>query len=129
MGAREKIEGLTRSWYGLVVFTSVFAVLENGLGVFSTVATGIWTLFMITVVWFLGRKLLNRSSLTRVLLILVSGLGTLLGGYAVARMGWAFLHEWSIMLLLHAVFGAGAVGLYIRSFRVLTHDSVKAYCG
>jgi hypothetical protein len=127
--AKEKIEGLTHSWYGLVVFSAIYSVLENGLGIFSMIATGIWTMFMLTVVWFLGRRLVNRSSLTRVVLVVVSALGTLLGGYAVARMGWAFLHEWSLSLLFHAVFGAGAVALYVRSFRVLTDSSVKAYIG
>lgn len=125
--ARQKLEGLTHSWMGLVMFSAIWSVVENGFGLFSMIFTGIWTVFMLGLVYFLGSRLQKKSDLTRILLIVVSGLGTVLGGYAVAKTGWMAISNFSFMLLLRAVFGAGAVALYVRSFRTLTDSQVKAH--
>lgn len=126
--AKEKIESLTRSWYGLIVFSAVYGIAKSGLGLFTIFFTGFWTVAMLALAWFLGNRLANRSSLTRIVLVILSALGTLFGGYAVLKMGWMFLHEWSFTLLVDAFFTGGYVMLQARSFNTLTDDAVKAHC-
>ena len=125
--AKQKLEGLTHSWMGLVMFSAIWSVVENGFGLFSMILTGVWTVFMLGLVWFLGNRLQKKSDLTRLILILVSGLGTLFVGYATVKVGWMAITNFSFMLLLRAFFGAGAVALYVRSFRTLTDSQVKAH--
>jgi hypothetical protein len=127
MTAKQKIETLTNSWYGYVLFTSAVALVERGLGVFSILTTAVAVLFNLFIVWYLGRKLLHKSSLTRVLLVLLSGIMMVLGAIGTAKIGWAFLHEWSLSLLVGIFFGGASVVMNARSFRVLTDSQVKAY--
>jgi hypothetical protein len=129
MTAKQKIETLTNSWYGYVVFTSAVALLESGLHISSILGTAAGALFNLFLVWYLGRKLLHKSSLTRVVLVILSGITTVLGVIGTAKLGWVFLHEWSLSLLVGIFFGGASVVMNARSFRVLTDSQVKAYFG
>ena len=127
MTARQKIEGLTNSYYGYAVFGAVVSLWNNGIGFFSLIGTAFSFVFSILLTWFIGRRLLAKSSLTRVLLVIVTAIGGLFGAVGAAKMGWTFVQTMSLSALLYT--GLVAVGAYmnIKAFRVLTESSVKAY--
>ena len=127
MTARQKIEGLTNSYYGYAVFGAVVSLWNNGIGFFSLIGTAFSFVFSILLTWFIGRRLLAKSSLTRVLLVIVTAIGSLFGAVGAAKMGWTFVQTMSLSALLYT--GLVAVGAYmnIKAFRVLTESSVKVY--
>jgi hypothetical protein len=127
MTARERIEGLTNGWYGLAVFGAIMSIVQNGIGFFSILGATVSAVFSIFVAWFLGRRLLAKSSFWRALLLIVSAISTLLATIATAKLGWAFLHEWSFGILVNATLGGASAYMNGRSLRVLTHPTVKAY--
>lgn len=129
MTAKQKIETLTNMWYGYALFTSVVALVERGIGIGSIVGTAIGLCLNLFVIWFLGRRLMNKSSLTRVVLVLCSGIMTVLGTVGTAKLGWAALHELSLSLIVATFFAGTAVVMNARSFRTLTDSQVKAYFG
>ena len=125
--ARQKIEGLTNSWYGYAVFGAILSLWNNGIGFFSLIGTAGSFLFTCFLTWFIGRRLLAKSSLTRVLLIALTGIFSLLGTYSAAKMGWTFFQTWSMSVAIYAAITALGVYMNARSFKVLTDKSVKAY--
>ena len=129
MTATQKIEGLTNSWYGYAVFGALLSLWNNGIGFFSLIGTVGSFLFSVILTWFIGRRLLAKSSLTRMLLIIVTAISSVMGTVGVAKMGLQFFSTWSLSVALYA--GLLAVGVYMnaRSFKVLTDKSVKAYFG
>ena len=129
MTATQKIEGLTNSWYGYAVFGALLSLWNNGIGFFSLIGTVGSFLFSVILTWFIGRRLLAKSSLTRTLLIIVTAISSVMGTVGVAKMGLQFFSTWSLSVALYA--GLLAVGVYMnaRSFKVLTDKSVKAYFG
>jgi hypothetical protein len=136
MNAKQKIEGLTRSWYGYSLVAAVLSVLSLrasgvlslaiGLGI-SIVLNAIGLLISVAVVTFLGRKLVHRSSATRTFLVVFSAIFFVLGAIATVTAGWDFLTTWSLATLCNVVLMASCTLLNGRSFRVLTETSVKAY--
>ena len=127
MTARQKIEGLTNSWYGYAVFGAALSLWNNGIGFFSLIGTAGSFLFSVILTWFIGRRLLNRSTLTRVILVVVTALSSIFGSIGVAKMGWTFFQTWSFSVALYAALTAVGVYMNARSFKVLTDKSVKAY--
>jgi hypothetical protein len=129
MSARQKIESLTNAWYGFSLIAASIALVQGGIGFFSILWSAMWLVVTFFGIWFIGRRLLAKSSLTRVVMLIASGALTVFGCLTTAKLGWAFLHDWSIWLLVDAFLSASAVGMYIRSWRTLTDASVKAYFG
>ena len=127
MTATQKIEGLTNSYYGYAVFGAAVSLWTNGIGFFSLIGTAFSFVFSILLTWFIGRRLLAKSSLTRVLLVILTGLGTLFGSISAAKMGWTFVQTMSFTALLYAALVSVGVYMNVKSFRVLTDKSVKAY--
>jgi hypothetical protein len=127
MTARAKIEGLTNAWYGFMLVSSLVSLVSNGLGFFSFAghAAGLVVGFVLN--FLIGRALLGRSSLVRVLLVAVSAVMTVLGSLTVLRLGWAFMQSWSVFFLGAAAWACAGVYMYVRSYRTLTDASVKAY--
>jgi hypothetical protein len=125
--ARQKIEGLTNSWYGYAVLGALVSLWNNGIGFFSLIGTAASFLFTVFLTWFIGRRLLNKSSLTRAVLIAFTAIASLLGGYGAAKMGWTFIQTFSLTALFYTVFLGTHVYMHARSFKVLTDKSVKAY--
>ncbi len=127
MTARQKIEGLTNSWYGFAVFMSLLSLWRNGIGFFSLLGTAGSFIFSIFLTWFVGRRLLAKSSLMRLFLIVVTGVISVMDTVGVAQMGLTFFQTFSFSAL--AYIGVLGVHLYMnaRSFRVLTDKSVKVY--
>lgn len=127
MTARQKIEGLTNSYYGYAVFGAVLSLWNNGIGFFSLIGTAFSFVFSVLLTWFIGRRLLAKSSFTRVALVILTGIFSVLGSLSVAKMGWTFFQTMSLSVLLYA--GLVGVGVYmnVKAFRVLTDKSVKAY--
>jgi hypothetical protein len=136
MDAKQKIEGLTRSWYGYALFAAIVSVLSFrasgvfslmfGLGI-SIVINAIGLVISIAIVTFLGRSLLRRSGGTRVFLVVLSALFCVLGVLGSLSSAWGFLQTWSLASLLNAVLMVSCTSLNARSFRVLTETSVRAY--
>ena len=125
--AKEKIESLTNGWYGFALFSGLASVVWNGIGIFSIVGAAMWTFVMFCVTFVLGRMLIKKSSITRLFLIVVCGLFACLSALAVGSSIWSFFGQWSLSLLAYAAFSASGLYMYVRSFRVLTDKSVKAY--
>ncbi len=127
MTAKEKIQNLTTAWYGFALFTGLATLLMNGIGFFSMIAAAMSTGFSIVVAFAVCRLLIGKSSLTRVVLVVLSALSTLLGVLATGRFVVSFFGSWSFSLLGYAVMALAGVYMNARSFRVLTDKSVKAY--
>lgn len=127
MSARQKIEALTNSWYGYYLFGAATGLLHKGLGLFSLLGAAISFGAACVLTWFLGRRLLARSSLTRGLLVLVSAVVTFFSTLGAAKAGWSFLHGFSLADLVYVAFAGVTVFQYGRSFKVLTDDGVKGY--
>ena len=128
MTARQKIENLTHAWYGYVFFSAIASLFANGIpGLFSIVWAACGLAFSLFVTWFIGRRLLNKSSLTRAILLVVTGLGTVFQTYGVGKMALAFVRTWEFGVLGAAVFLGVSVYMHARSFRVLTDSSVRTY--
>mgnify|MGYP003594240246 CR=1 FL=1 len=128
MTARDKIEKLTNSWYAFALVSALWSLFQNGLGVFSLVGGALSLVFSLGLTYFIGKRLLARSSLTRTFLLVVSVLSMLFGTFWVYRTGVAFFHTWSFGLLLHIAFALVSLRMNFKSFRVLTDDSVASYC-
>jgi hypothetical protein len=128
MTARDKIEKLTNSWYGFALLSAAWSLFQNGIGVFSLVGGAVSLVFSLALTYFIGRRLLARSSLTRTVLMVLSVLSMLLGTFWVYRAGVAFFHTWSFGLLLHIAFALVSLRMNFKSFRVLNDDSVASYC-
>ncbi len=124
MTAREKIQGLTNSWLGYLVFTAALSVLREGR---SIIGSAIGLVFSLLIAWFIGNRLMARSSVMRFFLLVISTLATVFGAIGVAKVGWMFLHDFSLHLLVAMFFGGVSVAMHVKSLRVLTDDSVKAY--
>ena len=99
----------------------------RGLGVFSILGAAFSTVFSLVVSFAFGRLLLGGSSLTRVLLGVFSALGVIVGVLGVGQMLYAFFGDWSFSLLGYAALGAAGVSVNVKSFRVLTDETVKAH--
>jgi hypothetical protein len=127
MDGKAKIEGLTNSWYGFAVFSAIFSVLTNGLGIWSISTAIAGLLFSWILTFFIGRALVKKSSLTRAILLLVSGFWALFGTLSVGKGTWAFVHTWEFSLLAAVTFSAVSAWMNAKSFRTLTDSSVKAY--
>ena len=127
MTATQKIEGLINSWYGYAVFGAALRLWDNGIGPMSLITTAGAFCFWILVTWFIGRRLMNKSSLMRLIMVVVTGLSSVFGSVATAKMGWSFFQTYSVGVLLYSALLAVGVYMNVKSFRVLTDKSVKAY--
>lgn len=129
MSGKAKIESLTNSWYGFAVFSAVCSVFIKGIGFFSIAGAIVGLFFSWILTFFIGRALVRKSSFTRTILVLVSGLLSVLGTVAAVKMTWAFVHSWELSVLMAAAYGAVNTWMNAKSFRTLTDSSVKAYFG
>ena len=127
MTATQKIEGLVNSWYGYAVFGAALSLWNNGIGFFPLMGTAASFVFSIFLTWFIGRRLMNKSSLMRLIMVVVTGLSSVFGSVATAKMGWSFFQTYSVGVLLYSALLAVGVYMNVKSFRVLTDKSVKAY--
>ncbi|HWL86083.1 MAG TPA: hypothetical protein VNO21_09795 [Polyangiaceae bacterium] len=125
MTARQKIESLTSSWYGFAVFTALCALFRRGFGPFSLIWTMGSLIFSLTLIFFVGRRLLAKGHLTRAILLVWSTVGALAGGFGVGKT--VLFGEWSFSMILTTAAIAVGVYMHARSFRVLTSESVRSY--
>ena len=129
MTAKEKIQSLTHAWYGVSVVTAIIGVVMNGIGVLSLGLAGVTLVFSLFVAWLFGFLLLRKSSVTRVVLIVLSALAVVGGTLGAAKMVFeSFFGDAPLFAGLGAAIGM-ALGVYMnaRSFRVLTDRTVRAY--
>lgn len=128
MTASDKIQKMTNGWYSMAVVSAVANILIGGVGIFSIVWAVLSTGFMFVVTWWIGKKLMNRSSLMRSVCILLSVLGSILGVLGIFGLGKALFDGASLFdtVIEIAVMGMG-VSLNARSFRTLIDSDVKRY--
>lgn len=127
MTAKEKIEQLRDGWYGFDVFSAIVGVLLNGLGFFKLASAFIGLLISLMITWFLGKRLLARSSLTRVVLLVFAVLGTVFGTLALLKLASLFFTAWSLKYLAATALGVAGLYMNVRSIRVLRDRSVRAF--
>lgn len=127
MSARAKIENLTNTWYGFAVFSSLAALLMEGISIWNIVTGGIGLFFTLLFMFFISRRLLNKGRFTRWALIALSGFSTVFGAYGAAKASWMFVHAWELKLVIAAASSAISAWMMAKSFRVLTDASVKQY--
>lgn len=131
MSGKAKIEALTNAWYGYTLFATLAyltsAVVGSGLFAFFTVPLVIGvSLFCFFVNWAVGKLLLRRSGLTRVVVVVLSPIGILLGSLS----AWQFLSgRWSFGALVVGLVAASGAWMHLRSLRTLLDRNVKAYFG
>ena len=137
MTPRQKLEQLTRSWYGYSVFAALVSVLSLQASGVLSLAIGLGVLIAVNAVGlavsiafqtWLGRKLVARSSGTRLFLVVFSGLFAVLGALSTltrppGRSSTSGRSRPSARVALTAA----ATMLNARSFRVLGETSVRAY--
>lgn len=131
MSARAKIENLTNAWYGFDLFSGGIAIVGSLLGFsfFSAFWSALWMGLMLGLTFFLGRKLLNRSALWRLVLMGVSALLTFVGTITVLYHAVSLLSSFSFATLFYGAMAAVGVSMQVRSFRTLADSQVKAYIG
>lgn len=127
MTAKEKIEKLTDTWYGYTLFANGVSLVINGIGFFSIAFTAMATVFSLFVTFLIGRWLLGRSSLGRLVVLCLSGIGLVTGAVGTLGLGATFLDEWSLSALGRTIIVAAGVIVNLRSLRTLTDTSVKTY--
>jgi hypothetical protein len=126
MTAKEKIEKLTNSWYGFDVFSAVVSfVFVNGIGIFSGIFSAMGLFISLFITWWIGRNLMNKSSLQRVVLLVFSTLFMLLGMLGIGRTLWSA--EWSLSLFGYVAWSSIGVYMHAKSINVLTDKDVRAY--
>lgn len=129
MKGKSKIEGLTSEWYGF----TVFSFLVNGLlalfgtGVFAVVAVPLvigFAVIALAINWGIGRLLINKSSLTRIVLLVLQPIGIVCGGLYV----WELVTgPWSIGMALNMLVAVAGTWMYVHSFMTLLDKDVRAY--
>ena len=127
MTPRQKIEWLTNSWYGFALVSAVVSLLFNGIGFFSIVLGGFSLAFSLFVTWVIGKLLLGRSSITRLVLVVFSGLGMVFYAITAAWAAWTFLGDWSLKYVFASIGALVLASMNARSWRVLTDKGVKSY--
>src|SRR5688572_23728957 len=127
MTAKAKIEGLTNTWYGYAVFSALFSIFESGLGVFSIAGAVVGMVVSFIITYFIGKALLNKSSLTRFILLVVSGISGALGTIAAGKMALQFFSTWEFGLLAVIAYSAVSVYMNVKSFKTLMDSQVRSY--
>lgn len=128
MTARQKIEQLTHAWYGYVTFSAIASLFKDGIpGLFSMIWAAMGLCFSLFLTWFIGRRLLAKSSLTRFILLIITGIGSVFGTIGAGKMAMTFVRTWEFGMLGAAVFLGVGVYMHVRSFRTLVDSSVRAY--
>lgn len=127
MTAQKKIEKLTDSWYGYVLFSAVINVIANGFGIFSLILAAGGLLFSLFLTYIIGRNLQRRGRITRFFCLVGSAFSTVFGAIGVWSLGGQFLSNWSFGLLAQIGMVVVGVMMAVRSFRTLTDSSVKAF--
>lgn len=129
MSGKAKIEGLTNSWYGFAVFSAICSVLMSGIGILSIALAIGGLLFTWFITFLIGRALIKKSSLTRYVLLLFSGLFAILGTIGTGKAAWSFVQSWQLGVFAYAAYTAVTTWMHARSFRTLMDGSVKQYIG
>ena len=124
MTARQRIEWLNSSWYGYLLVTGIGAGIFGGRSFLWAI---LGTACSLLVAFTLGRGLLNRSSLTRAVLLVISMLGMALGAMGLLYQTFVVVASFSLMAGLAAVMTILQVMMHLRTYRVLKDSSVKAY--
>ncbi len=147
MTARQRLERLSYTWYGFIVFAAACSVMKAALfpfggGLFSSllallglgfgvvlaiVLNAFCAAIGLLVTFLVHRALLGRSSFVRVVLLFLSPTLAILGTLSGLKLAWAGISHFSPSSLVDAMVAGVAVVLYIRSFKVLSNPQVGAY--
>ena len=128
---KSKVESLVSEWYGFMTFTTIVNVILAflGSGIFSILTVPIVLAISavgFAIAWAIGRLLLARSSVTRIVLLALAPLAFLgeLGA------GWELLvGSWSLGMLATLVLVAAGAWMQLHSFAVLLDADVRRWFG
>lgn len=122
MTARTKLEELTYSWYGYALVSAIVGLLTGGFGIFSILVASGFLAFRFFVTFIIGRALVKKSSLVRVLMICASAIGMVVGPIA------AFVFfKFSLAGIVTSAMWIAHVALAYRSFSTLREPTVRSY--
>ena len=129
MDGKAKIEALTNAWYGYTLFAGLVNVVGALLGarVFGFVAIPIvvaFSVFSLFVAWVIGRLLLNRSRLTRLVVLVLSAFGLLLNAGGMWRYAAG---PWNVALVPTVLVMGSAMWMQLRTLRTLLDRRVTRY--
>lgn len=127
MSGKAKIEKLTHAWYGFDVTSAVVSFLLGSWGILSIVSGAIGLAISLFITWAIGRALLGRSSLMRLVLLFFSGLFTVTGILGVGRMTMMLFESFSLSLIGGIAWACVSVYMLGRSFTTLLDRDVRAY--
>lgn len=123
MVGRENLQGLTRGWLGVTLFTAGLQAVLTG----NVVGVAIGSVISLAIVYAIGRSLLNRSAFTRGAMLIIAGLSLAVGAYGFVRL--FFFESWSLASLLAITSLALSSLMNVKSLKVLTAKSTNAYFG
>lgn len=129
MAGKTKIRELTSEWYGFNAVSAivhlVLALFGSGLFAFFTVPLVlVFSVVPFALTWIIGRLLLNRSSVTRTILLVLAPISLICG----ALSAWTLVTgPWSLGTLFTGLLLAGGIYMQVQSFRTLIDRDVRAY--
>ncbi len=129
MSGKAKIQDLTNEWYGFTVVSAlvngVMALFGSGLFAVVTVPLVIgFAVIGLAITWALGRLLINRSSVTRFILLVLSPVVLVCGCFGIWQM---LTGPWSFGMVVSMLLTAAAMWMHGHSFLTLLDKDVRAY--
>jgi hypothetical protein len=139
MTAPQKLEALSHRWYGYLIAMALLSVVSSVLGGFSLLGLAVGGLslfvnatclvFSLGIAYFLSSRLMNRSSLTRLALIGLGSLCTVVGVFGFFAAGKNCLVHFGLGSLHELAIVATGTYMYATTVQTLMDRSVKAYIG
>jgi hypothetical protein len=129
MKGKSRIESLTSEWYGFTVVSFLVHGLLAlfGSGVFAVVTVPLvigFAVISLAITWGIGRLLIGKSSLTRIVLLVLSPIVMVLGCVSL----WQLLTgPWSIGMVITTLLTAAGAWMQLHSFLTLMDKDVRAY--
>jgi hypothetical protein len=129
MHGKAKIQSLTNAWYGYTFLAALVNVVRALSGSVVGAALGViivacFFLFSIFVTWSVGKLLLARSGLTRVLVLVLSSVGFCLGVMGI----WSFISgPWTTTAAVNGLLTGCGMWMQLRTVKTLLDRDVKSY--
>lgn len=129
MDGKAKIQTLTNAWYGYTAFSALVSIgsallLSGRGGSLAIPLVLVVSLFSFFVSWAIGKLLLQRSSLTRAVVLVFSFLGLFVGAANV----WHFVvGPWTASASVNAFLVCCGAWMQLRTIGTLLDRSVKSY--
>jgi len=128
MTAREKLENLTMLWIGYSVVTSgLMFFVRGGFSFWNIALSAFGLLLSLGLNVAIGSALRNRNGLVRGVVVLLSGVTSVLTLIALGKLSLLFVATWSFSLFVPFVALSGVLAMNLHSLRVLFSRNVRRY--